>query len=154
MVEETSAREYELTFLVRAEEAAPEVLSALKKHGAEVTNQGTLARQRLAYPIKKETQAVLGSLTFRLDPADIAALDHDLRFNSHILRFLLITPPVAKPQGIVYERHLRPVRPAAPSPAGAPEGERRVREAAPKRPEPSHGLSNEALEKKLEEILQ
>lgn len=150
-MDERDKKEYELAFLLRAEDAAPEVIAVLKKHGAEVTNQGTLARQRLAYPIRKETQAVLGSLTFRLDPEGVAALDHDLRFNQHVLRFLMVTPPVKKPQGVFYER---PRRLDGQGPGRAPQAAP-PRPAAPKKvPEPAQTLSNEALEKKLEEILQ
>jgi len=104
MEEENAKKEYELTFLTRAEDKVEEVIAMLKKSGAEITSQGTLVRQLLAYPIEKETQAVMSSLNFRLDPEAVAGLDHELRFNPHVLRFLMVTPPIAKPQGITYER--------------------------------------------------
>ena len=185
MADEHDKKEYELTFLLRAAsdsistEAASEVLSVLKKHDVLITSQGTLTRQRLAYPIKKETQAVMGSLTFRLTAQAVPALDHDLRFNPHVLRFLMITPPIKKPQGgMLYTsasvRERRVPRAGMPAPASAsasasgspspfiPKGEGRLRPAAPKKaasasvsaPAAPPALSNEALEKRLEEILQ
>ncbi|MDP3947484.1 MAG: 30S ribosomal protein S6 [bacterium] len=184
MEEEQNKKEYELTFLLRvasdsvSAEAASEVLSALKKHDVLITSQGTLTRQRLAYPIKKETQAVMGSLTFRLAAQAVPALNHDLRFNPHVLRFLMITPPIKKPQGgMLYTsaslRERRVSRAGMPAPAsasagasGSPSpfitnGEGRLRPAVPKKaasvsagaPAAPPALSNEALEKRLEEIL-
>lgn len=163
-------KEYELAFLTRAEDSVEEVIAMLKKSGAEITSQGTLVRQRLAYPIEKETQAVMGSLNFRLDPDAIAGLDHELRFNPHVLRFLMVTPPIAKPQGMMYERRAaqqgeprrsaetqerRRAAPAsvsdsASSSAHAPKATARTQKAEPA---PAAALSNEALEKRLEEIL-
>ncbi|OGY99163.1 MAG: hypothetical protein A3E09_00965 [Candidatus Liptonbacteria bacterium RIFCSPHIGHO2_12_FULL_60_13] len=182
MEEENAKKEYELTFLTRAEDKVEEVIAMLKKSGAEITSQGTLVRQRLAYPIEKETQAVMSSLNFRLDPEAVAGLDHELRFNPHVLRFLMVTPPIAKPQGITYERRTAFGSESANAsgsahagrPAGLPDGSPRFGEAgrqdgqarprpagsesahAPKKaePAPATALSNEALEKRLEEILQ
>ncbi|MBI2036915.1 MAG: 30S ribosomal protein S6 [Candidatus Liptonbacteria bacterium] len=156
MEEENVKKEYELAFLTRGEEHVLGVIAMLKKGGAEITSQGTLVRQRLAYPIKKETQAVLGSLNFRLDPEAIAGLDHELRFDPHVLRFLMVTPPIAKPQGIMYERRMAPASKPEGLSAGRQDGQARPRPAEPKKaePAPAAALSNEALEKRLEEILQ
>lgn len=187
MTENPGKKEYELSFLLRVASDNPSaegvsasvgaeelegIRTLLKKNDAEITSQGHLARQRLAYPIKKETHAIFGFLNFLLYPSAAAGFYHELRLDPRVLRFLLITPPVAK-QSARYGSAIRQasgvsagasesvraprVSRAAP-PAGGPEGGPSpfdTKGEGPKKTEsPAEVLSNEALEKRLEEILQ
>jgi ribosomal protein S6 len=156
-MEAENKKEYELAFLLRSEDAASDVVSVLKKHDAEIIKQSSLLRQKLAYPIKKETQAVFGYVTFSLDAGEAASLDRDLRFHPQVLRFLLITPPVAKTKNeqVAQERKTAEISQKAVSTPSHDNASYETKAKRPKKVEKSHfeDLSNEALEKKLEEIL-
>lgn len=137
-MEDKDKKEYEISFLVRQEGEAKEVVSALKRHGAEVSYEAPLNKIRLAYPIKRETSAYFGYVWFFAMPEAIAQVEHDLRLNKEVLRFLVVTDIVKKtaPE----KREMREAPKSAPLAPVA---------ALPKEKE----LTNEDLEKKLEEIL-
>ena len=138
MTEEKDKKEYEISFLVRQEEQSQEVVSVLNRHGAQISHEGQVSKIRLAYPIKKEANAYFGYLWFFAEPDAVVAIDNDLRLNKEVLRFIVLTSPVKKSSS---ER--RDVRETPKS--------------APQIPAPvlqERELTNEDLEKKLEEILQ
>jgi len=131
-----SNKEYEISFLIRAEEDAREVLELVKSMQGEVSLEGPVAKISLAYPIKKETHAYFGYFHFLLSPDVLQSLDKALTMKQKVLRFLIITPPVAK------YKEKKVVLP------------KRARVALkPLSTRPSKPISNEALEKKIEEIL-
>lgn len=133
-------KEYELAFLIKEEGELPAVLDSIKRHGAEISLEGPLKNLSLAYKIKKQTSAIFGYCHFQLEPENLSALDHDLRMNSPIIRFLVITPPFSKAKS-------SPSRISARSRISPSKSE----DVPAKSTLP---LSNEALEKKIEEILQ
>lgn len=137
-MDQKDKKEYEVGFLVREESKAREVVDAVKAAGGEVTLEGPVNRIRLAYQIDKQTEALFGFTQFMMDPAAAKALEKALTMNPDVLRFLILTPPPLK------EKPRKP-REAMPRPASKPYPSR-----APEAPT----LSNEALEKKIEEILQ
>jgi ribosomal protein S6 len=135
---ENNKKHYEVGFLVQSEDSAPEVAALLKRYSAEITTEGTLRRIHLAYKIKKEISAVFGFFQFMAEPEQAKKLEQDLRTNSLFIRSLIIKlPKVSKKQK--QSDASRAARPQVTRPA--PE----------LKPAPS--LSNEALEKKIEEIL-
>ena len=141
--EETEAviqKHYEIAFLAASEDAAQELVSLLKRHHAEITQEGPLKRIRLAYKIKKETQAHFGFLQFRALPDVAKALEQELRTKQSVLRFLVVKLPKTAPRKVNLEPFTKPSRPVT----------RTTPLAKPVVP----ALSNEALEKKIEEILQ
>lgn len=130
-------KSYEISYLIKEESDAGEVLRLLKQYEAEVTEESSPKRFLLAYPIKGETAALFGYVQFTASPENMPALDKNLKTNSRIIRFLLTTPPIEKEKII----SPRPVSPAT----------------SPTKPESTKStlpLSNEALERKIEEILQ
>jgi ribosomal protein S6 len=129
-------KEYEIAFLVRDEKEAEEVLGIIARFGAEAVFHGPVEKISLAYPIKKETSAYFGYFHFALDPQKIASLAYELRMNPAIIRFLIVSPPFVKIKAKIIQKTKRAPQPAV---------ERKI-EPLP--------LSNEALEKKIEEILQ
>ncbi len=133
MKEETK-KEYEISYLVTAPETEQEVLSVLKKNGAEITHQKAATSIVLAYPIKKHTSAYFGFCHFNVDAAAVEPIDATLRLHKGLIRFLIITPPVKMAASGLFGGNGRPERP-----------EKKV--TAP------GALSNEALSEKLEEIL-
>lgn len=134
--EDNLKKEYELAFLVKEDIDAAAVIAALKATGAEISLEGPVRKIALAYEIKKQTSASFGFAQFTMEPAAAKALEGFLSLRPEILRFMLITPPSAKAQP--YPQSAGPARPAA-------------KPYEPKAAAPS--LSNEALEKKIEEIL-
>jgi ribosomal protein S6 len=136
---------YEISVLLRREEDLEAFFSHLAKAKAAIKEKSLPAKIRLAYPIAKETSAVFVTAVFEVDPQAIAPLQKALQLDPSILRVLIITPPIEKE-----ERRPRPDRRERPVPAP----ENKKVESQKERPasEPEI-LSNELLEKKLEEIL-
>lgn len=127
-------KSYELAFLTKEEADAQSVEAAVKSRGGTVKSSAPLKRTALAYKIKKESSAFFGVLSVEMEPAEAKALEHDLQMNSVVLRFLLIIPdPI--------DTGKRPSELRAPATDGAP----RKREEVP-------GLSNEILQKQIEEL--
>ncbi|KKQ23065.1 30S ribosomal protein S6 [Candidatus Wolfebacteria bacterium RIFCSPLOWO2_01_FULL_38_11] len=136
---EKEPKKYEISFLVRNEDESEEISKILQKHKATILENGGISRIKLAYPIKKENFACFGYFNFSADSGEISKINGVLKLNPKVLRFLFITPPIAKsiPQPIA--RKAAPFKPIAPKPEA--------------KKEPQAVLTNEALEKKLEEIL-
>lgn len=144
-MEQAEKKVYEIGFMARNEKGVAEVVEHVKKHGGEVVLEGAVEEMALSYPIKKQSQAHFGYLHFSADPAEIKPLNDELERVTDVLRFLIITPPFEKqkPRTMPPDR----VRPGqSPRPQQMP-----IAEKKPVAPLP---LSNEALEKKIEEILQ
>ncbi len=133
-------KEYEISYLLAAPETEQEVLSVLKKNGAEITHQKPSTSITLAYPIKKHPVAYFGFCHFNADASAIKPIDDILRLQKGLIRFLIITPPVKMAVPRLTGDAGRPERPTA---AGKPE--KKVTAPA--------AISNEALSEKLEEIL-
>lgn len=134
-MESEDKKKYEISFLIRDEAETPELLKILKQHGAEILFEGHLRKINLAYKIRKEASAYFGYLHFSAAPGAIAGLEEALRTKVSILRYLIVTPPFARMKSQQRERP-REAAPASPAQLSA------------------MPLSNEALEKKIEEILQ
>ncbi|HUC02088.1 MAG TPA: 30S ribosomal protein S6 [Candidatus Paceibacterota bacterium] len=144
--EEKDKKEYELALLLKNEEDVSGVTTLVGQHNGEGISEPRAKRLQLSYEIKKHTDAVFVYFTFKMFGDDVKALEHDLNTRGDVLRFMVIASPA-------------PVERTAASPM-PPREERRPRAAAytpapeaPKPPAP-RPLSNEALEKKIEEILQ
>ncbi len=135
---DSEKKSYEISFLVRNENDVEAVLNRLSRIGAEILNEGNVSEIKLAYPIKKASSAYFGWIYFDVVPEKIAELNSALKLDEKIMRHLVITPPITKTEK---------KRPAKPSPAKS------ETIAATASGSTSSELSNEELEKKLEEIL-
>ena len=149
-MEEKDKKEYELAVLVKNEEDLTPVTTLVRQHNAEISTEPRAKRLALAYEIKKNKEAVFAYCNFHALPEDAKALEHDLNTKAEVIRFMIIASP-APAQPTTGEM------PGAPA-AGAPKRRTRTMrtgtgatEGKPTTPKP---LSNEALEKKIEEILQ
>ena len=141
MEEEKEHKLYELALLLKNEDDAAHVAQWITQHNGEVVGEPRIKRLALAYKIKGFTEASFLSCTFRAVGADVKSFEHDLRTQPEAIRSLImiaIPPnerrdPLAAPAFATQRRMSRPAaepRPAAPQP-----------------------LSNEALTKKIEELL-
>jgi len=148
--EEKDKKEYELALLLNSEDDLVGVIKLVGTHNAESLSEPRAKRLQLAYEIKKHTEAVFAYFTFKMFGDDMKALEHELDTHTDVLRFMVIASPAPAERTATSamppreERHPRSNSYAAPSSAPV-----EVPKVAPSRP-----LSNEALEKKIEEILQ
>lgn len=131
-------KEYELAYIAQEENGADLVRSEITREGGEIFLENPAERITLAYKIAKQNQAYFGWFHFRISPEAIQVLNHELKTKPGILRFLIVTPPFVKikPKPTPRGKQVLPV-------AGTESG-----------PVSTMPLSNEALEKKIEEILQ
>lgn len=125
---------YELTYLISPELSVEEIKAVQEKintfiqsQGGVLVETGSPMRRNLAYPIKKKEQAYFTTIIFQLSPEKTLELKKELRANSEILRYLLLTKKISK-------------RPETPK--------RRKREVKPRQK-----VELKDIEKKLEEIL-
>jgi len=142
--EQSDKKQYEISFLLKEEALAATVRKFIKDLGGEVELEGPVAKIALAYQIKKEEHAYFGYFHFLLSPEEIMHLEHEMKTTPGILRHLVITPPFKKSAA----------RPRAE--IGARTAVRAPMSAAPRPAEParaSETLTNEDLEKRIEEIL-
>jgi len=131
---------FEVSYLERSEGASG-LKAAIERHRGRVIAEKPLEKVRLSYPIKKQSYAFLGCVEFTMEPAELAEFQAELRLSGEMLRMLLHR---AEHPDVGSARE-------TPKPAAAP----RVQPPRPVRQkeEPTL-LTNEALEKKIEEILQ
>lgn len=142
---DAEVKNYEIGFLVKEESDAPGIVKTISDYKATITNESPTKRIQLAYPIKKETSAYFGSILFLMLPENIVKLNDSLKINPKILRFF-ITVPFAQ---AVTETAALPIKITGKMPLTRPVRQMPII----KKIEPVQALSNEALEKKLEEIL-
>ena len=130
---ETDLREYELSFLLKAENGREALEKAILDNGGKITYREPLKEVRLAYPIQKHETAYFGFGYFQADPIKTQEIRHEVSLRPEVIRFLIITPPVSRKS-----KESRIQKPVAVTPA--------IESKTP-------AISNEALEQKLEEIL-
>lgn len=148
---EKEPKKYEIGFLVRLEEDKEELVRILKDRGFLIIDDGEVSRIKLAYQIKKENFAFFSYVYFSGGPESVKELDKELKTSPKILRHLIISQPVIMRKienktdfEKVYVRDL---------PTGRQEVSATPAISARKITPKTEVLSNEELEKKLEEIL-
>jgi ribosomal protein S6 len=154
-MDEKDKKEYELAVLVKSEDDLASVATLVKNHNGELTAEPRPKKLAFAYEIKKIKEGVFAHLLFKAAGEDAKNLERDLRTAPEVIRALIIASPA--PAMMLGERPVMPagggsmrrprtgMRPSAPASTGA------GTDTKPAAPAP---LSNEALEKKIEEILQ
>ena len=148
--EEKDKKEYELALLLKSEDDMAGVIKLVGTHNAEGISEPRAKRLQLAYEIKKHTEAVFVYFTFKMFGDDMKALEHELNTHADVLRFMVIASPAPAERTATSAMPPREERRPRSSSYAAPAA---VPSEAPKAA-PSKPLSNEALEKKIEEILQ
>jgi ribosomal protein S6 len=148
--EEKDKKEYELALLLNSEDDLAGAIKLVGTHNAESLSEPRAKRLQLAYEIKKHTEAVFVYFTFKMFGDDMKALEHELNTHADVLRFMVIASPAPAERTATSAMPPREERrPRSSTPYTAPAAPLEAPRSAPSKP-----LSNEALEKKIEEILQ
>lgn len=135
MEEEKDKKEYELGFWLKDESGLDKVKSLMADFGLEPTYIAELKRMQFAYPIEKETSGVFQAYHFKTDVDNLRAFEKELKVSGVCLRFMISNNPMKKTEEREYRR---------------PTMEKKPEKIEPK---PTEVVTNEELEKKLEEIL-
>lgn len=129
---ETPKRLYDLVFLVvpeKDEQGAAEVVEEFRKLltdlGALIDKDESMGRRRLAYQIRKKSEATYHNFLFRADSKAVAELQRKMKLSDNVLRFLTVRVDEEMRHGQKIARRVkaRPARavPASPEPAPASE---------------------------------
>lgn len=145
--EEKDKKEYELALLLKSEENMTGIVKLVGAHNGEGLSEPRAKRLQLAYEIKHHTEAVFVYFTFKMFGDDMKALEHELNTHADVLRFMVIASPAPAERTAASAMPPREEHRSRDTVSGSTVSEP-AKSAAP-RP-----LSNEALEKKIEEILQ
>jgi small subunit ribosomal protein S6 len=129
---------YELTYLIspeltdeQAKDLQNKTSTLIKEEGGLTTGEASISRKKLAYPVKKQSQAYLAVINFQLLPEKLANLEKALKADSQILRYLMLI-----------KRPVKEVR-----------KERMFIEPKVEKPKKEKKVELKEIEKKLEEIL-
>jgi small subunit ribosomal protein S6 len=111
-------RQYDMVFLVVPEKddaGALAVIDEFRKllvdNGATIEKDESMGRRRLAYAIKKRTEATYHNFLFRAPTACVAEVQRKLRLSDNILRFLSVRIDEEVKHGLKVARNTKPRRP-------------------------------------------
>lgn len=144
---EKQTKNYEIGFLTVSEDDIKEVTKELESHKATILTNGRPRRIHLAYPIKKETNAVFTYIQFAMDSLDVESFSSKLKLNTKILRFMVINLPA------IAMRSEKERESEKPEEKGEKTERKEKAPEAVKKASSEDFVDNELLEKKLEEIL-
>jgi ribosomal protein S6 len=130
---EEELKTYEIAFLAEDSSKADEILNILNRFKASLISDKKVEKINLAYPIKHQTSAFFGFIDFQVLPRDIVEIDKILKQDKNLLRFMIISDPF-----------IRENKNSENKKAGYSSREKVKHQE----------LTNEALEKKIEEILE
>jgi len=130
-VTETPKRLYDLVFLIvpeKDEQGTAEVVEEFRKLltdlGAVLEKDESIGRRRLAYPIRKKTEATYHNFLFRADSKAVTELQRKMKLSENVLRYLTvrIDEELRHGQKIARKVKARPSRaiPASPEAMTAP----------------------------------
>lgn len=111
-------RQYDMVLLVvpeKDEAGAQAVVEEFRKllvdNGATLEKDETMGRRRLAYVIKKRTEATYHNFLFRAPAACVAEVQRKMRLSESILRFLSVRIDEEVKHGQKVARNTKPRRP-------------------------------------------
>ena len=111
-------RQYDMVFLVVPEKDEAGTLAVVEEfrkllvdNGATIEKDESMGRRRLAYPIKKRTEATYHNFLFRGPTACVAEVQRKLRLSENILRFLSVRIDEEVKHGLKVARNTKPRRP-------------------------------------------
>ncbi len=135
-MEKKDNKRYEITFWLKDESTAG-VKEALQKNGVEIFAEKELRKMQLGYPIRRESYAFLGTIEFSVNPEAVQKIRETLNSGNFTLRYIITVAGERKTAERSEFSTFRERSAYAPSFKKKEEGI----------------LTNESLEKKIEEIL-
>jgi len=93
---------YELTYLISPKLAEEEVkkfsekITSFAREGGTLVGEKNPTKRRLSYPIKREGQSYLASLTFYSEPEKLEDLTKKLDSESQVLRYIILAKRMPK----------------------------------------------------------
>jgi len=139
-MEEQLEEKYELAFVIKDESLA-DLKNAVEKNGGRIVEERETQKIRLAYNVKKQGYGYLGALFVSIPKDRVEKLMGELNLCENVLRYVLTR---------FDERKITEREEELKQKSGRSE-ERRPPRVPKRTTEPV--LTNEALEKKIEEIL-
>jgi len=131
-------RFYELTYLISPQVSEEElkslqerITSLVQREGGFINEMQMPIKKRLAFSIKKNSEAFLVGLNFSLTSEKLNNLEKQLKSEKEILRYLILSKKMLKKEAV----SMKPRRAIKP------------------RPKPKEKVELKEIEKKLEEIL-
>lgn len=138
---ETNVITYELAYMLQVGQSESIIESALSDGGATVVLKGPITQVQLAYPIKKQGNAMSGFYQVTLPATEAVKIISDrLRLKDQVIRFLFVKVPKKKAVPAPRPRAVQPAATDKKTPIIPAVGN-------------IDALSNEKLEETLEEIL-
>lgn len=134
MESQTEARPVYELMVMGATEDFSTIKERIKRFGGVVRSEKPAQKLRLAYPIKKQQYCFSATMEIELPPLAVKDLTNELKLDESVLRSAIYIAPEKIEEQSEKRAPRRPVRTV-----------RKTAETA---------LTNEALEKKIEEILQ
>ena len=111
-------RQYDMVFLVVPEKDEAGTLAVIDEfrkllvdNGATIEKDESMGRRRLAYTIKKRTEATYHNFLFRAPTACVAEVQRKMRLSESILRFLSVRIDEEVKHGLKVARNTKPRRP-------------------------------------------
>jgi ribosomal protein S6 len=147
--EDKDKKTYELALLLKGEEDVASAMTLVREHKGELVSEPRTKKLALAYKIKGYTEAVFTYVTFQTFPEDAKNLEHDLLTRAGVIRSMIIATPPPAEKATGTPTFTSTYRGRTSAPRSAPATEPRPTTSRSQGP-----LSNEALEKKIEEISQ
>ena len=127
---------YEITFVITVEDSSI-VKKLLEKNGLSITEEKTIKKVKLSYPIKKQVYAFAGIFEFTAkDKNALSGLDNDLRLCPEVIRSMVSKAKLKEKE----------------EPRSS-EDKSKPAKFVKKQSETSDVLTNEALEKKIAEMI-
>ena len=137
------------------EETIQEIFGLVEKAGGKIIKKEIFAKQRLGYPIKKETQGVFILSEFDLEPNALKGVDRELRHLSGLLRHQILKVALKTPEQIEKEQALKERIAARRMAQTEKVKQEQVKEAAAAEPaKKPEKVDIAELDKKLEELLE
>lgn len=107
-------KNYEITYLISSDLSEEQVqqtqsrlVALIQEEGGLMLEEKTPFRKKLAYPVKKYSQAYLSFLVFQLDPEKLKSLEKKIKEVGQILRYLLLIKRPVKERMVDFGRKPR-----------------------------------------------
>ena len=82
---------YELTFLLNEETESNTIKELINSLKGKIIKEEKLGKKTLAFPIKKNTNAIFYIWQFEMEAKNLMEFKRKLNFNDKLIRYLLLT---------------------------------------------------------------